>query len=131
MTTRKPRAISRVLSCRIRAIFLFLLGTLPIYVASFVLGIPYWERRLPLVRFRVQRSYNNRYPPYVLKKHPRSDLKLPLMVQNLPHLFFLTSVLPPAKPVCRILVHMTRGVQENSSSSTSRPPFRILLETVY
>ena len=51
---RKPMAVSRVLSCRIQATFLFPLGTLPTYVASFVLCFPYGERRLPLVRFRVR-----------------------------------------------------------------------------
>ena len=112
MTNRKPRAILGVLSCRIRATFLFLLGTLPVYVASFVLGIPYGERRLPLVRFRVRRSYNNRYPPYVLKIHPRSDLKPPAMIQNLPRLFSPLNFLFLAKPVCQIPVHITRGVSE-------------------
>ena len=68
---RKPMAISRVPSYRIRATFLF---PLPIYVGSFVLRLPYGERRLPLVRFRFRRSYSNRYPPYVLKIHPRSDI---------------------------------------------------------
>ena len=67
-------AISRVLSCRIQATFLFPLGTLPICVASFVLRLPYGERRPILVRFRVRRNYSNRYPPYVLKIHLRSDL---------------------------------------------------------
>ena len=69
-------ATSRVLSCRIRATFLFPLATLPIYVASFVLRLPYGERRLPQIRFCVRRSYSNRYPPFVLKIHPHSDLKL-------------------------------------------------------
>ena len=52
-------------------------------------------------------------------------------IQNLHRLFSFLRVLFLAKPVCQILVHMTRGVPENSSSSTSRRPFRILLKTVY
>ena len=43
---------------------------------------------------------------------------------DLPRLFYLLSVLSLAKPVCQTLVHVTRGVPENSSSSISRP-FRI------
>ena len=70
-------------------------------------------------------------PPYVLKIHPGSDLKPPAMIQNLPRLFSSISVLSPAKPVFQILAHMTRGVPENSSSSTSRRPFRISLKTNY
>ena len=108
-------AISRVLSCRIQATFLFPLGTLPICVASFALRLPYGERRPLLIRYRVRRNYSNRYPPCVLKIHLRSDLGGPAIFQNLPHLFFLLNVLFLAKPVCQILVHMTRGVPENSS----------------
>ena len=92
--------ISRVLSCRIQATFQFPLGTLPTCVASFVLRLPYGERRLPygerrllLVQFRVRRSYSNRYPLYVLKIHLRSDLKRPATFRNLPHLFSLLNVL--------------------------------------
>ena len=51
--------------------------------------------------------------------------------RNLPHLFSLLSVLSLTKPVCQILVHMTRGVPENSSSLISRRPFRISLKTIY
>ena len=101
--------ISRVLSCRIQATFLFPLGTLPIYVASFALRLPYGERHPLLVRFRVRRNYSNRCPPYVLKIPRRSDLGGPAIFQNLPHLFFLLNVLFLAKPVCQNLVHMTRG----------------------
>ena len=102
-----------------------------IYVVPFVLRLPYGERRLPLVRFRVRRSYNNRYPPYVLKIHPRSGLKPPAMIQNIPSLFSLLSVLFLAKSVCQILIHITRGVPESSSSSINRRPFRISLKTIY
>ena len=84
---RKPMAISRVLSCRIQATFLFPLGTLPICVASFALRLPYGERRPLLIRFRARRNYSNRYPPYVLKIHLRSDLGGPVIFRNLPHLF--------------------------------------------
>ena len=124
-------AISRVLSCRIQATFLFPLGTLPICVASFALRLPYGERRPPLVRFRVRRNCSNRYPPYVLKIHLRSDLGGPAIFRNLPHLFSLLNVLSLAKPVCQILVHMTRGVPENSSSLISRRPIRTSLKTFY
>ena len=48
-----------------------------------------------------------------------------------PSPIFPLSVLSLAKPLCQILVHMTRGVPEISSSSTSRCPFRISLKTVY
>ena len=48
-----------------------------------------------------------------------------------PSPIFLLSVLSLAKPVCQILVHMTRGVPENSSSSISRRPFRTSLKTIY
>ena len=86
---RKPMAISRVLSCRIQATFLFPLGTLPIFVASFV-SRPLCAERHPLpVQFRVRRSYSNRYPLYVSKIHLRSDLKRPAIFRNLPHLFSL------------------------------------------
>ena len=90
---RMTMVFSRVLSCRIRATFQSLLGTLATYVASFVLCLLCGERRLPQVRFRVRRSYSNRYPPYVLKKHPRSDLKPPAIIRNLPRLFSFSSVL--------------------------------------
>ena len=98
-------------------------GTLPIYVASFALRLPYGERRPLLVRFRVRRNYSNRCPPYVLKILRRSDLGGPAIFQNLPHLFFLLNVLFLAKPVCQNLVHMTRGVPENSSSFNLRIAF--------
>ena len=101
------------------------------FVASFVLRLPYGERRLPHVRFRVRRNYSNRYPPYFVKIHPRSDLKPPVVVRNLPRLFSLLSVLSLAKPVCLTLVHITRGFPENSSSSISRRPCRTSLKTIY
>ena len=63
------------------------LGKLPTYVASFVLRLLCGERRLPQVRFRVRRSYSNRYLPYVLKIHLRSDSKRPAVIRNLSHLF--------------------------------------------
>ena len=107
------------------------LGTLPTCVASFVSRLLCAERRLLLVQFRVRRSYSNRYPPYVLKIHLRSDLRRSAIFRNLPHLFSLLNVLSLAKPVCRILVHMTRDAPENSSSSISRRPFRISLKTIY
>ena len=72
---RKPMAISRVLSCRIRSTFQSPLGTLSSYVTSFVLRLPCGERRLLQVRYRVRRNYNIRYPLYVLEIHPRSDSK--------------------------------------------------------
>ena len=92
------------------------------------LRLPYGERRLPLVRFRVRRSYSNRY---VLKIHPRSDPKSPEVIQNLPRLISLLSVLSMAKLVCQTVVHMTRGVPKNSSSSMSRRPCRTSLKTIY
>ena len=67
----------------------------------------------------------------VLKIHPRCDSIPPAIVQNLPSLFSLLSVLFLAKPACQTLVHMKRGVPENSSSSKNRRPFRISLKTVY
>ena len=121
ITTPQAMAISRVLSCRIRATFLFPPGTLPIYVASFVLRLPYGERRLPQVRFRVRQNYSNRFPPYVLRIHPRSDLKPPVVARNLPRLFSPLSVLSLAKPLCQTLVYMTRGVPENSSEQIDMP----------
>ena len=125
-------AIFRVLSCRIRATFLFSLGTLSTCVASSVSRLLCAERHLLPVQFRVRRSYSNQYPPYVLKIHLRSDsdLRGPAIFRNLPHLFSLINVLSLAKPVCQILVHMTRAVPENSSSSISRRPFRISLKTI-
>ena len=54
---------------------------------SFVLRLPYGERRLPLVPFRVRRNCNNQCPPYVLKIHPLSDLQPLAKIQNLPRLF--------------------------------------------
>ena len=128
---RNPTSISRVLSCRIRAAFRFPLGTLPTCVASFVSRLLCAERRLLLVQFRVRRSYINRYLPYVFKKHLRSDLRRPEIFRNLPHLLSLLNVLSLAKPVSQILVHMTRCVPENSSSSISRRPFRISLKTIH
>ena len=71
------------------------------------------------------------YPPYVLKIHPRSNLKPPVVARNLPRLFSLLSVLSLANPVCQTLVHMTRGVPENSSSSISRRPCQTSLKTIY
>ena len=61
----------------------------------------------------------------------RSDIGGPAVFRNLPHLFSLFNVLSLAKPVCRILVHMTRGIPENLSSLISRRPFRISLKTIY
>ena len=100
-------------------------------VASFVLRLPYGERRSLQLRFRVRRNYSNQYPPYVLKIHLRSDLGGPAIFRNLPHLFSLLIVLSLAKPVCQILVYMTRGVTENSSSLISHRPFRFSLKTIY
>ena len=57
------------------------------------LALPCGERCLLQVRFRVRRSYSNRYPPYVSKKHPRSDSKPPAVTRNLPRLFSILSVL--------------------------------------
>ena len=59
-------------------------------MASSVLRLLYGELRFPLVRFHVRRSYNNQYPPYFLKIHPHSDLKAPVMIQNLSLFFFLS-----------------------------------------
>ena len=49
--------------------------------------------------------------------------KTNLVARNPPRLFSLLSVLSLAKPVCQTLVHMTRGVPKNSSSSISRRSF--------
>ena len=94
-TTPQAQGNLRVLSCRIRATFLFPLGTLPIYVVSCALRPPCVKWRLLLVKFRARRNYNNQYPPYVLKKRPRSDFKPLLMIQNLlsPRLFYLSRAL--------------------------------------
>ena len=61
----------------------------------------------------------------------RSDLKPPVVARNLSCLFSLLSVLSLAKPVCQTLVHMMRGVPENSSSSISRRSCLTLLKTIY
>ena len=68
------KAILRVLSCRIRAIFLFPLGTFSIYERSFTLRLPYEEWRLPLFLFRVRRKCSNRCPLCVLKTRPHCGL---------------------------------------------------------
>ena len=99
-------------------------GRLPIYEASFVLHLPYEEWRLPLIQFRV------RQPIYALGFENTSAFRFKTALNDsyLPHLFFVSSVLSPAKLVCRILVHMATGVPESSSSSTSRHPFPIFFE---
>ena len=92
---------------------------------SCALHLPFGEPRLLLVQFCARKNYDNQYPPCVLKKRPLSDLKLPLATQTLPPLSNLLSVLSLAKLVCQTLIHMTRGVLENSSTSISRHLFRI------
>ena len=55
-------------------------------------------------------------------KTARNDSKSPSLI---------LSVLFLAKQIFQILVHITRSVPENSSSSISRRPFRISLKTTY
>ena len=61
------------------------------------------------------------------KKRPRSDLKLPLATQIVPHLSCNLAALILTKLVCQTLIH-SKGVRENSSRSTSRLPFRISMK---
>ena len=89
--------------------FYFRSARLPICVVSFVSRPLCAERHLLPAQFRVLRSYSNRCPLYVSKIHLRSDIKRPAIFQNLPHLFSFLNVLSLAKPVCQILIHMTRG----------------------
>ena len=94
-----------------------------IYEVSCASLPPCGERRLPLVRFRARRNYNNQYPPYVLKKRPHSDLKLPLATQTLPRLSYLSGALSLEKHSCQTLIYMKRSFPENSSNSTSQIRF--------
>ena len=118
--------ISRVLSCRSQATFLFPLGTLPILCRRHSpCAFPMGNGRPLLVRFRVRRNYSNRCPPYVLKILRRSDLGGPRNFSKSPSPIFPFKCSISGKTVCQNLVHMTRGVPENSSSLISRRPFRI------
>ena len=111
--------------------FLFPLGTLPIYEAPFALRLLYEEWRLPLILFRVRRSCSSLCLPYVSENTSAFRFKTALNDSKSPSPISISNVLSPTKPVCRIPVHMTRGVAEKSTSSTSHHSFRVSLKTVY